>query len=119
MQNAPKFNSSGTERVMDVFVTKTDTDYTYDDSFVGTVMSVDFDDSAPDTAKIVDYATEWITSSSPGSDKHSKRSQKTDELEVGDLVRVGAVHTEGYTDWLTVLEVKDDVDKITNSTHFI
>ena len=59
-------NMSGCrDRILDVFVTKSDTDprdrsieYDKDDKFIGTFLSVDFKNDADKTeASIVDYAT--------------------------------------------------------------
>ena len=111
------------DRVLDVFVTKSDKDprdhnenYHFDDTFVGSFMSVDFTETAPTQARIVDYATEWIITSWPASEVHSRVSQPTSGLKKGDLIRIGGVSTEGFTDWLTILEAKPDVASFYNAT---
>lgn len=91
--------SSCRERVLDLFVTKDSTNYEgqFDDSFVGPVWSVDFtDETDSECASIVNKATEWVTWCDTAVDDSG--------LEVGDLVRVGQVGTQGYTDYLTILE---------------
>ena len=91
--------SSCRDRVLDLFVTKDSTGYenTHDDSFVGPVWSVEFtDDVDSECARIVNKATEWVTWCDTDVDESG--------LEVGDLVRIGKVSTDGYTDYLTILE---------------
>ena len=86
-------------RVLDVFVTKDSDGYEFDDAFVCPVWSVAMDGT---TATVIaagptDAKSEWV---SPCTTVPHER------LEVGDLVRIGAVATGGYTDYLTVMEVR-------------
>ena len=90
------------ERVLDVFVTKDSSTYdnTYDDEFVGPVWSVEFGSASPgasedlNTAIVVNKPSQWVTWC----------AQTSADLEVGDMVRIGSINTDGHTDYCTVLE---------------
>lgn len=90
------------ERVLDVFVTKDSSDYKneFDDQYVGPVWSVEVgvDAGGHNEATVVNAATEWISFSAFLNDPGIRK---------GDLVRIGVVSATGYTDYCTVLEVKE------------
>lgn len=124
------------ERWVDIFVTKADDDpttrglntgetaggnrYTYDDVFCCTVQSIEFDpaDNSDTRAYITTNNSEWILptwshANSYGSAAAAASAYAT--LKVGDLVRIGGIPTEGFTDYLTVVEVKK-VATLANAT---
>ena len=90
------------ERVLDVFVTKDSSTYdnTYDDEFMGPVWSVEFGSPRPDapehleTAIVVNKPSQWVTWC----------AKTSADLDVGDMVRIGSINTDGHTDYCTVLE---------------
>lgn len=111
------------ERWVDVFITKDNVDarngtlYEEDDEFVGHVLSVDFFTGEPETAKIVPYATEWLGLAFTHDYSSTKPiHERLLNAKVGELIRVGTATTDGYTDWLTVTEVRKDVTKLWNGT---
>lgn len=98
------------DRVVDVFVTKDDSNYKYDDTFAGPVWSIAV---VGDTGIVVNKPTHWITLCNTGtSAKHIY-----DELEIGDLVRIGNVDAEGYTDYMTIMK-KTTLNKLANGCIF-
>lgn len=116
----------------DVFVTKASdeslgaigSNYTFDDVFCSTVQTVEFDpdgdEGVPGTSdydpngasKVVAYITEadspWIlpTWTTEYSTTDAAKSEYKN-IEVGDLVRIGGIHTDGFTNYLTVMERRE------------
>lgn len=98
------------QRVLDVFVTKGDNDYSsdgLDETFMAPVMSVEIHHNSVGgqhwRAEIVNWPTPWIITAD-----HRVRL----DLEVGDLVRIGDVgNASGFSDYATVLQ-KLQVDQI-------
>ena len=102
-----------------MFITKSDQDqssgeaYNLDEEFCCSVQSVRFAPGYPETAFITEGQSNWIlptwtleyekAESEPGG---MKRSEPVMSMKAGDLVRIGGVETEGFTDYLTVLEVR-------------
>ena len=92
------------QKVLDIFVTKPDDGYSadqLDETYMAPVWSIDV---VGEIAIVANWSTHWIMS--------CDASQPLD-LEVGDMVRIGSVATNGYTDYVTVLE-KKPVAQITN-----
>lgn len=90
--------------------------YAYDDMFCCSVQSIQFDPNDPNTAYVVEADTPWIL---PTWTKEYQTSTVAKNpystIEVGDLVRVGGLHTAGFTDYLTVVE-KRVVTHVANGT---
>jgi hypothetical protein len=63
-----------------------------------TGVALEVSDGNKNYVEVVDEATEWIMPMQPRD--HPEQVG----LDVGDLVRVGAVGSDGYTDYLTVVE---------------
>ena len=107
------------ERWVDVFVTKAADDprtrdtsgtaagtaYNYDDEFCCPVQTVEFH---PDNFEcyISESDSEWILPLWLDYGTSDWKSSKYSDIEVGDLVRIGGIHTDGFTDYLTVIEKK-------------
>ena len=123
----------GQAKWVDVFVTKPDatdsggteslvrTPYGNDDKFVMPVFNIRV---ATDTAEskkaiVTEDASEWVMCAFPDNAKASGGIYKAVEAEellaikVGDLVRIGKASTGGFTDYLTVMEIRK-MDSITN-----
>lgn len=94
------------QQVVDVFITKNSTDYLKDEEWQAPVWSIQFDTISTPYAFVVAERSPWVMSCDPDT---------VLDLEVGDVVRVGTPETEGYTDYLTVLE-KKLLDNIANGT---
>jgi len=123
------------ERWVDVFVSKAaddpttrglnpgesefGTSYNYDDEFCCTVQSVEFDpDSTDATAYITTNNSEWILPTWSHSDDYGSAAAAASpyaDLKVGDLVRIGGIPQEGFTDYLTVVEIRK-VTYLANAT---
>jgi hypothetical protein len=99
------------QKWVDVFVTKGE-DYSFDDTFCCTVQSIEFTPSG--SAYITENSSEWILPTWTFEYQGPKRSAYND-IKVGDLVRIGGKHTEGFTDYLTVLEIKH-IGGVSNGT---
>jgi len=69
---------------------------TFDDTFVGPVWSVSIDKEAPNVACVENASTNWVT--------WSMSNVPAQDLDVGDLVRVGNYADGGYTDYGTIVE---------------
>ena len=110
------------ERWVDVFVTKqaddpvTGQEYLYDDMFCCSVQSIEFDPNVgTGQAFITTNDSPWILPLwSKELDTASGTSQAYADIKVGDLVRIGGIHTDGFTDYLTVIEIAD-VGKLYNA----
>lgn len=91
--------------------------YGYDDTFCCSVQTVQFDPTNPDTAYVVEVDTPWIM---PTWTTEYSASETKDcaynKVEVGDLIRIGGMHTAGFTDYLTVVE-KRYVTYLANGTN--
>lgn len=114
-----------TDRWVDVFVSKAadDDNYDFDDVFCATVQSIEFDPATPmsKTDAAVAYVTtnnsEWIlpTWRDDYTALDAAKSPYAD-LKVGDLVRIGGMATQGFTDYLTIVEIKN-VGYLANATN--
>ena len=106
------------DRWTDVFITKaSDTPADgYDDVFCCSVQSIEIDPDKPTTCYITENQSPWILPT--WTKQYSTRSARNSEyanLEVGDLVRIGEVDSHGFTDYLTVVEIRQ-IEKIANAT---
>ena len=106
----------------DVFVTKQTEDpstgqqYSYDDEFITTVQSIEFDpDIGTSRAFITETDSPWIMATWLHDVDQQTDQNPLMEIEVGDLVRLGGVHTAGFTDYLTVVEIVDDILSVQNA----
>lgn len=92
--------------------------YTYDDVFGCTVQSIEIDPDGPgNRAYITLNDTPWLLPT--WSTEYGAAAAKTSPyagIKVGDLVRVGGVVNDGYTDYLTVVEVREFTE-ICNATN--
>lgn len=91
-----------------------DTQYTADSKFCCSVVNIEPDPQTPTEACVVSKAagSEWLLPRFPGSYDSADLLDPAFEVpyrdvKAGDVVRVGSAHTGGYTDYLTVLEVRD------------
>ena len=96
-----------------MFITKSDQDqssgeaYNLDEEFCCSVQSVRFAPGYPETAFITEGQSNWILPTwTREYEKAGSRSEPVVSMKAGDLVRIGGVETEGFTDYLTVLEVR-------------
>ena len=110
------------ERWLDVFITKSDQDqssgeaYNLDEEFCCSVQSVRFAPGYPETAFITEGQSNWILPTwTLEYEKAESRSEPVLSMKAGDLVRIGGVETEGFTDYLTVLEVRH-ITHVANGT---
>ena len=120
------------DRWIDVFVTKPDTGidkqpYEFDDQFACSVHSVEIDPTDRTKAVLVNKLTDWIMpawtksyasatyADGRGTDYGPHNHDVFKDIEVGDLVRIGNVASNGHTDYLTVLEIIQ-IDKLYNGT---
>ena len=114
------------ERWLDVFVTKPDTGidkqpYEFDDQFACSVQSVRMNPNDTSEAAIVNANSEWIMPTWSGLyDQTGNRLTQSDYapflgLKEGDLIRIGDTTTIGYTDYLTIVEVRY-ITKLYNAT---
>ncbi len=113
------------ERWVDVFVTKQADDpvnggaYLYDDTFCCTVQSIEFEIGAgagTTRAYITENDSPWILPTwTKEYDTASPSHAPYKDIKVGDLVRIGGVHTDGFTDYLTVVEIVDDIEILCNA----
>ena len=101
------------ERWLDVFITKSDQDqssgeaYNLDEEFCCSVQSVRFAPGYPETAFITEGQSNWLLPTwTLEYENAESRSEPVLSMKAGDLVRIGGVETEGFTDYLTVLEVR-------------
>lgn len=120
------------ERWVDVFVTKSADDpatrsaaegasaagqeYSHDDEFCCSVQSVEFDPDVAGTAFITLKDSPWVLPT--WMDAYSNAAATASaykDIAVGDLVRIGGIATEGFTDYLTVVEIAT-VTHIANAT---
>jgi hypothetical protein len=109
------------DRWTDVFVTKADEapvdggKYTFDDTFCCSVQSIEFDPNQT-YAVITESDSPWIC---PTWTKeymtYAASSSEYSNLQVGDLVRIGEHENEGFTDYLTIVEIKT-FSKLVNGT---
>lgn len=86
-------------------------EYTSDATFATPVWSVSVDPLDPTKAAVTTRETDWLAPRFPGDfDTADLLNPRYDvpyrDLKVGDLIRVGAAHTGGFTDYMTVLEIK-------------
>ena len=85
-------------RVRDVFITSTDqADTTFEDH-VGSVWSVEvepLDSTESPSAILANWETAWIMTDT---------MQKSLDLEVGDIIRIGKPFGGDHTDYITVVE---------------
>jgi hypothetical protein len=98
------------DRWVDVFVTKqaddpvTGQQYEFDDDFVETVQSVEFDPNVGTSrAFITENDSPWIMVTWLHDVGSVANYNSIMSLQVGDLVRIGGIHTSGFTDYLTVV----------------
>ena len=114
------------ERWLDVFVTKPDTGidkqpYEFDDQFACSVQSVRMNPNDTSEAAIVNANSEWIMPTWSGLyDQTGNKLTQSDYapflgLKEGDLIRIGDTTTIGYTDYLTIVEVRY-ITKLYNAT---
>ena len=96
-----------------MFITKSDQDqssgeaYNLDEEFCCSVQSVRFAPGYPETAFITEGQSNWLLPTwTLEYEKAESRSEPVLSMKAGDLVRIGGVETEGFTDYLTVLEVR-------------
>ena len=96
-----------------MFITKSDQDqssgeaYNLDEEFCCSVQSVRFAPGSPETAFITEGQSNWLLPTwTLEYEKAEGRSEPVLSMKAGDLVRIGGVETEGFTDYLTVLEVR-------------
>tara|TARA_R100000951_G_scaffold107998_1_gene103879 strand:- start:3158 stop:4396 length:1239 start_codon:yes stop_codon:yes gene_type:complete len=108
---------------VDVFVTKPADDprdgsaYTFDDEFCCTVQSVEFDPqddfiigSGHRRAYVTENDSEWIMPTWSSDVEYGSAAAKSSaytNIQVGDLVRIGGVPHTAFTDYLTVLEIRE------------
>lgn len=115
-------------RWLDVFVTKPETgighqSYDFDDQFVCSVQSVRIDPSSlvPSSstvrAIVTNDSSDWIMPTwTTQYDAAGHPSQAAfDDVQVGDLIRIGVTSSHGYTDYVTIVE-KLAVDVLYNGT---
>jgi hypothetical protein len=118
--------SACNERWVDVFITKsaddpttrglnnndasTGTNYGYDDEFCCSVQSIEFDpDDNTSTAYITTKNSEWILPTWSHASRYGSAAAATSpyaDLKVGDLVRIGGIPQSGFTDYLTIVEIR-------------
>jgi hypothetical protein len=117
------------ERWVDVFVTRSDDDvttrnnvtaignqYNFDDEFCCSVQSIEIHHHHENYAYITERESDWILPTwTIESDDSDAKESIYNSIQVGDLVRIGNLSSSGFTDYLTVLEVKE-VDAILNAT---
>ena len=110
-------DSSGTRReVVSAAGQAMGEEYKFDDVFCCSVQSVCFDPSAPNEAIVTSKDSDWILPT--WTQEYMLATAATSpyaDIQVGDLVRVGGVAHEGFTDYLTVLE-KRVITKVINGT---
>ncbi len=97
------------ERWVDVFLTNPTTEsYDFDDKFCCSIQSVEFD---PGEADAIAYVTEndsdWILPTwSKEYDTPAAAMSEYANIKVGDLVRIGNMSVDAFTNYLTVIETK-------------
>lgn len=97
-------------------VSTTGASYTYDDQFCCSVQTVQFDPDQPNIAYVVETDTPWILPTwTTEYNGESLKSNPYAKVAVGDIVRLGSMQTSGFTDYLTVVEVRT-VDYLANGT---
>ena len=109
------------DRWTDVFITKADetpsdgSKYAFDDTFCCSVQSIEFDPNET-YAVVTEGDSPWIcpTWSKEYMTSAANKSEYAN-LQVGDLVRIGEHETEGFTDYLTIVEIKT-FSKLVNGT---
>jgi hypothetical protein len=95
-------------KVLNVFVTKSD--YDLDETFKGAVWSVEQSSDTDGTEfAVINRDSDWFTWC-------TANGIQNDDLEVGDLIRIGATGAGGFTDVLTVME-KVEVSKLRNGCY--
>lgn len=88
-------------------VSLTGATYTYDDQFCCSVQTIQFDPDAPDTAYVVEEDSPWIVPTwTTEYDNALLTTNPYAKVQVGDIVRIGSMQTSGFTDYLTVVEVR-------------
>lgn len=101
-----------TEKWQDVFVTRKEEDisrdvYGKDDIFCGSVQSVFISSEHPDTAFITEDDSDWVMPTwTLEYEKAEAKASPFRDIAVGDVVRIGAQANGGFTNYVTVLEVK-------------
>lgn len=96
-------------------------EYTRDSVFAMCVWSVEINPTSPTYAMVVDKKSEWImprafTQACAAATTLPETYFPWRDIKVGDVVHVGSTHTIGYSDYLVVVEVKDDVARLYNTT---
>ena len=110
------------KRTLDVFLTRSteEAQEEVDDTFCCTVQSIEFDHVThrhPHTeAFITERDSEWILPTwSVDYGVAAAAESAYADLKVGDLVRIGNVHTSGFSDYLTILE-RREISRLYNAT---
>ena len=101
-----------TEKWQDIFITRPDEDisrdiYGKDDIFCGSVQSVFISSQHSDTAFVTEEDSDWVMPTwTRQYEKAEARASPLRGIAVGDVVRIGAQANGGFTNYVTVLEVK-------------
>jgi len=108
-----------TTKWLDTFLTRSEEDagskYGQDDVFCCPVQSV-FISKDGEYAFITEEETEWVCPLFTNYSAAEAKLSNYSEVESGDIVRVGATQQGGFTNYMTVLEVKT-VKYLANSTN--
>ena len=98
---------------VDVFVTRADEDssnsekYSFDDVFCCPVQSVHIDPNNPEHAYITETESEWVCPLwTVEYDLEAAKGSHYNDIQKGDVIRIGRIENGGFTDYLTVVDVK-------------
>lgn len=96
-------------------------EYNRDSVFAWSVWSVEINVAIPTRAALVEKETEWImpralTQANDPATANPQTKVPWMQIKVGDVVHVGSTHTVGYSDYLVVVEIKDDIAELWNTT---
>ena len=110
------------DKWVDVFVTRADEDssnsekYAFDDVFCCPVQSVYIDPKNAEHAYITTEETEWVCPLwSIEYGVEAAKGSHYNDIQKGDVIRIGRIENGGFTDYLTVVDVKT-VESIRNGT---
>jgi hypothetical protein len=109
------------DRWTDVFITKADetpsdgSKYAFDDTYCCSVQSIEFD-PVEGYAVVTETDSPWICPTWTKEYMTSAAAKSEyKNLQVGDLVRIGEHDSQGFTDYLTIVEIKT-FSKLVNGT---
>ena len=100
-----------TLKSLDMFMTRAEEDiskrYGNDDAFCAAVQSIFISPNDPDTAFITEEDTNWLIPLWTWEyDTKEAETSAYHSLKKGDVIRVGAEETEGFTTYIPVIEVR-------------